>query len=257
MKGKTTESAPSYTKKGFQAALDTFFARHVPQLGGSLTRTAVVDKVNEMVQEYFPSTDRLKMGQMIWYAVDEKEKAGYGKSLEKCEQRPVIVDVIHETDIEDLLQGVKKRERQKRVITRLFTQAYEQGGVLTNADVGSILRLSPGTISRYVRDYEKETEKILPRRGTIHDMGRAVTHKRIICKKHFLEGKSIEQTARETYHSPPAVARYANDLKRVRECFKAKWSIEKIAYASGLSESLTKEYVDMIEEIKDNELPSF
>ena len=249
MKGKRSTDTPSYAKKGFRAALDTFFARHVPQLGGNLTRQAVVKEIQGMVQKFFPPTDRLTMGQMIWYAVDEKEKAGYGKSIEQCEQRPVIVDVIHETDIEALLQGVKKRERQKRVTARLFNQAYEQGGVLTNADVGAILRLSPATISRYVREHEKETEKVLPRRGTVHDMGRAVTHKRIICKKHFLEGKSIEQTARETYHSPQAVARYANDFKRVRECLKAKWSIEKTAYTTGLSQSLTEEYVELMNEI--------
>jgi len=38
-----------------------------------------------------------------------------------------------------------------------------------------------------------------------------LTHKRIICEKHFLEGKSVQQTARETYRSPQAVIRYAND----------------------------------------------
>jgi len=209
--------------------------------------TAVVEEIEKMVEKYYPATDRLKMGQMIWYAVDEKEKAGYGKTLESCEQRPVILDVIHKTDIEALLQGLKKTERQKRVIARLFSQAYEQGGVLTHADVGSILRLSPATISRYVKHYEKETEKLLPRRGTIHDMGPTLTHKRIICKKHFFEGKTIEQTARETYHSPQAVVRYTNDFKRVRECLKAGWAVEKISYTTGLSKSLTEEYVQMIE----------
>jgi hypothetical protein len=247
MKAKSSEAAPPYAKKGFAAALDHFFASHVPQLGGALTRKAVVVEVEKMVEKYYPATDRLRMGQMIWYAVDEKEKAGYGKSLESCEQRPVILDVLHETDIEAVLQGLRKRERQKRVIVRLFNQAYEQGGVLSGADVGSILRLSPSTISRYVREYEAETEKILPRRGTIHDMGPALTHKRIICKKHFLEGKTIEQTARETYHSAQAVSRYTNDFRRVRECLKAGWAVEKISYTTGLSKSLTEEYVQMIE----------
>ena len=75
-----------------------------------------------------------------------------------------------------------------------------------------------------------------------------LTHKRIICQKHFLEGKSVEQTPRETYHSPQAVVRYANDFMRVRECLKEGWSVERIAYTTGLSKSLTKEYADMINE---------
>ena len=65
---------------------------------------------------------------------------------------------------------------------RLFRQSYEQKGVLTDADVGSMMRLSPVTVSGYIREYEKETGGIVPRRGTIHDMGRTLTHKRIICE---------------------------------------------------------------------------
>jgi len=45
-----------------------------------------------------------------------------------------------------------------------------------------------------------------------------------------------------------AVVRYANDFKRVRECLKEGWNIEPISYTIGLSKSLTKEYVDMLNE---------
>jgi len=185
----------------------------------------VVDKIYEMVESYFPATDRLKMGQMIWYAVDEGQKAGYGKSLQQGKLRPVIPQyVIHETDIEDIMKG------QKKVLVRFFIQSYEQKGVLTHADAASILRLSMVTISKYIQEYEKETGRIVPRRGTIHDMGRSMTHKKIICQKHFAEGKTVEQTAKETYHSPQAVVRYTNDFKRVRECLKEGWNIQRIAY---------------------------
>jgi predicted transcriptional regulator len=254
MKTKTSSTAviPPYEKKGFKAALNCFLAEQVPQLGGELTRQPVVARIYDMVQEYFPPTERVQMGQMVWYAVDEKEKSGYGKSLDKCKQVPVILDIIHETDIEDILNGVKKRERQKKVAVRLFNEAYEQHGVLTHADVGAIMRLAPGTVCRYIVEYEAETNKMVPRRGNIHDMGPTLTHKRIICKKMFSEGKSVEQTARETHHSPAAVVRYANDFKRVRECLKERWSAKKIAFATGLSVSLTNEYVDML---KGGELP--
>jgi hypothetical protein len=89
---------------------------------------------------------------------------------------------------------------------------------------------------------------MVPRRGNIHDMGLTLTHKKIICQKVFGEGKSVEQTARETYHSPAAVVRYVNDFKRVRECLKERMSPKKIAFATGLSLSLTNQYVDMIKE---------
>ncbi len=245
MKAKTTPPvAPPYEKKGFKAVLNFFLAEQVPQLGGELTRRPIVDHIAAMVQEYFLPTKNMQMWQMLWYAVDEKEKSGYGKSLDKCKQRPVILDIIHETDIDDILNGVKKRERREKVAVRFFKQAYEQKGVLTHADVGAIMRLAPGTVCKYIVGYEKESGTMVPRRGNIHDMGPTLTHKKVICQKIFGEGKSVKETARETYHSPAAVVRYANDFKRVRECLKERWSHEKTAFATGLSLSLTNEYVD-------------
>lgn len=247
---KTTQkkSESPYKQKTFKAALDTFFDLNVPQLGGHLTRKAVVDEIEKMIDVYYPETDRMKMGQMVWFAIHKDETAGYGKRLESCKQQPVILDVINDLDIENLLNGVKKSKRQQQTAVRLFKQAYKQNGVLTLADVGSIMRLSTSTISLYVRDHEKTNNELVPRRGTIHDMGRSITHKKIICFKYYYENKTIELTAKETYHSPQAVVRYINDFKRVRECIKAGWTIEKTAYTTNLSKSLTKEYVDMIDE---------
>jgi len=94
MKGKTPVSPPPYLKKGFKSAPDGFFRENVPQLGGTLTRSPVVEKIYQMVEAYFPFTERLKIGQMIWYAVDEAEKAGYGKNLQHGKLRPVILDIL-------------------------------------------------------------------------------------------------------------------------------------------------------------------
>lgn len=250
MKGKNKNETSAFEKKGFPHALDVFFEENVPQLGGYLTRKAIIDQIVKMIDRYYPKTERLAMGQMIWFAIDKDEKAGYGKRLESCKQVPVILDIIKDTDIEAVLNGVKKRDRQKAVAVRLFEQAYEQNGVMTNADVGAIMRLSPVTISGYIREYEKEHNKIVPRRGTIHDMGRSISHKVIICRKYFYEGKSVEITARETYHTPQAVTRYINDFERVRECLKANWNVDKIAYTTNLSKNLTQEYLSMIEDFE-------
>lgn len=243
---KCTPDVPSYEKKTFSSALDTFLSECCPSLRGKLIREPVVKEIGKLVDKYYPPIERMRMGQVLWYAVDVKEKAGFGKRIENCQLQPVVLDLIHESDIDDVLKGLAKRERQKKVVARLFKQAYDQGGVLTNADVGAIMRLSPGTISKYVREYEREQSTMVPRRGNIHDMGRTLTHKRLICQKHLKDGKTIEQTAQETFHSPESVRKYVNDFNRVRECLKAGWSVEKISYATGLSKNLTEEYVDMI-----------
>lgn len=208
----------------------------------------MVKEIIRLFDEFCPPIERLKMGQTVWYAVDVNEKSGHSKSIDQCKLNAVILDLVNLEDLDDLLRGLNKHERQKRVAARLFEQAYEQGGVMTRADVAAIMRLSPGTIWHYVCELEKERGRPIPRRGNIHDMGPTLTHKCIICIKCLKEGKTVELTARETNHSPETVTRCINDFNRVYTCLNSGWEIDKISYATGLSKSLTQEYVNLINE---------
>ena len=80
----------------------------------------------------------------------------------------------------------------------MFEQAKEQGGVLTAVERCIDSSLAPATIGQYVRSHEHETNTLVPRRGTVHDMGPSLTHKRQICRRVILEGRSIEETGPET-----------------------------------------------------------
>lgn len=83
--------------------------------------------------------------------------------------------------------------------------------MLTNAEVALLLKLSAGTVGTYRREWEKEHEEPLPTRGSIHDMGPTLTHKKIILQKLIFEGNTVEAVCRETDHSPEAVLRYATN----------------------------------------------
>lgn len=244
---KQDDRKPSWIRKDLPAAIDVFLEESCPQLGGYLTREPVVKRIMDLVDRYLPSTERLRQGQIVWYAVDEKESSGYGKLIEKCKTTPVILDLITADDIDDLMKKMPKQQRLQKIAVRLFEQSFKQKGVLTHADVGGILKLSEGTISKYIREYERDKNQIVPRRGNIHDMGPTLTHKKIICYKYYKEGKTIESVCRETRHSKEAVARYIDSFARVRECLKENWDISKISSVTNLSKSLTKEYVDLIE----------
>jgi predicted transcriptional regulator len=238
---------PSWVRKGLPSAIDVFLEEACPQLGGDLTREPVVKKIIELVDEYLPSSERMRQGQVLWYAVDEAESSGYGKKIEKCKTKPVIVDLLTEGDIDDMMKKVPKKDRMQKIAVRLFEQSYEQKGIFTLSDVAAILKLSEGTISKYIREYEKIKNEVIPRRGTIHDMGPTLTHKKIICFKYYKEGKTVEDVCRETRHSKEAVARYIDAFARVYECLKENWSIERISQVTALSKGLTKQYVDLIQ----------
>lgn len=235
-------------KKTFASALSLFFQKQCPQMGGDLTREVLVRNIQQLVNEFFPSNTHLRMGQVMWPAVDEKETAAYGKTIEKTKLKPVFIDLLSPEDIEALLQGEKKRKIRQQVSIRLFNQAKAQGGVLTGVDVATMMRLSPVTISQYVREYEKENQTLVPRRGTIHDMGRSITHKKLICHKMIVEGKSVEETARETNHSPEAITRYVKDYKRILACLHQGLSPKDTAFVVKVSKNLVYEYLNLIQE---------
>lgn len=253
------KDVPPEFRKTFEAALSYFFKENIPALSGDIIARPVVAKIREMVDRYFPSGERLRPGQTLWYGVAASETSGYGKKIEDCQITPVIVDLVSEDDIKAYVEKIPKRKRQQNVAVRIHNQAFEQGAVFTYADTAAIMRLAPGTVGSYIREYEKEYGISVPRRGNIHDMGPTLTHKRDICVKHLFEGKTVEQTAFETNHSPEAVSRYTKDFKRVYTCLKEGWNIEKITQTTGLSESLSKQYIEMIEEhnnvTEEEELP--
>lgn len=242
------ESQKPVYRKDFKAALGHFFKENIPALSKDLICQPVVNEVVKLVDEFYPNTTHMRPGQVLWYAVDKHETSGYGKRIENCAIKPVILNLISDQDIEDYIAKVPKRLRQRAVAVRLHKEAYEQGAVMTYADTAAIMRLSPNTIGRYIRDFEKETNKIVPRRGNVHDMGPTLTHKRMICIKHLIEGKSVEQTCRETNHSPEAVTRYTNDFRRVQVCLEEAWPVDKISQATGMTQSLIQQYVDIMEE---------
>lgn len=231
-------------RKTFTAAFAAELQRQVPPLG-ILTADRLARHFEQMFNEYFPPTDRLRMGQLMWPAVAKEETAGYGKRIENTKLKPVMLDAITHDDINEFLNGTKKTLIRRKMAVRLFDQAFAQGGVLTCVDVAAILGLSPATISRYVRLVESEQGRVIPRRGTVHDIGPSVTHKRQICYQVVVLGRSIEHTARETNHSPEAVTRYVQDYRRVHHCFKAGFSLEETAFATKLSKSLVNQYADL------------
>lgn len=251
MSGKPTDLRQAaygpLQRKTFQAALVAELREDLPSLG-ELTAKAIAVRLEELVERYFPKTERLRMGQILWPAVDEGETGGYGKRIEQTRLKPVLLEAVGQQDIEDLLKGVARKAIRQNVTLRLFRQAKQQGGVLNSVDVASIMRLSPGTVSRYVREHEKRSGEVVPRRGTVHDMGPSVTHKRQICQRVIVEGRSIEDTARQTNHSPEAVTRYVQDYRRVVACLTAGMSIKQTAYATAMSVRLVEEYENLVRE---------
>lgn len=237
-------------QKTFTGALGAFFADQCPQLGGELSRKALVQAISEMVLKFFPETSHLRQGQTPWVAVHKNEKSSYGKTIGKSELVPIVLNIVGENDVKDRKEGKRLRELKKDATARLCKQAYEQDGCLTQADISIMLKVATPTVAKYIAEWEIEHGEVLPRRGTIHDMGPTLTHKRIIIQSLFIDKKSVQQTSRETFHSFEAIHRYIATFKKVLLCYRKNFSKYEICAATGHSKKLIQQYLDLIEDFK-------
>lgn len=254
MKKHETAAAATYTPqsfKNFEGALYSFFQAECPQIGGDKTRLALIRCVSEMVRRFYPETSHLKPGQTVWPTVHKNAKGSYGKRIKDTELTTVILELVGERDALERAGGKKLRDMKKEAVARMCRQAYEQKGCLTNAELAILLKIHPTTVGKYVAEWEIDNKTVLPRRGSIHDMGPTLTHKKIIIEKLFVEQKTVQQTARETYHSLPAIQRYISTFRQVMLCVRKGMSTDEIAFAIKRTERLVKEYEKIIEHYRE------
>ena len=235
--------------KTLRQALIRFIQREFPRLGGPWVIELFVEKLLELVDTYRIERGRLKPGQTVWQAVAVDERPGCRKPMTETRQVPVVTTIANQQDIADLRRGVKRTQVLQRALVRAANDAYAQGGVLTCTDLALLFNHGFGRVSALIRDYETKTGEIVPRRGNIHDMGPTVSHKWIICRKAYLEGKFTPTIARETFHSPEAVDHYILGLARVYfATVQQGMTPQEAAFALQQSLYLVEEYVEMIKE---------
>lgn len=237
-------------RKTFRSSLCHLLSTEFPGTFGPTVTSLFADRVDELYERFHPPRERLKVGQVLWAAVAADDPPARNKRIEDTRLIPVVLDLVTPRDIDEAISSGLRAETRTKKVLRLFHQAYEQGAVLSYPDVSLLMHLQTSTIGREVREYEKATKETIPRRGTIHDMGRSVTHKKIICYKRLVEKKPTSQVARETYHDPEEVEYYVQCLRRIKLCRDSGMDVDDIVLATGHSKSLVNEYLALIEEFQ-------
>jgi hypothetical protein len=121
---------------------------------------------------------------------------------------------------------------------------------LSNCDLAELLATRDERISQVVSNYERQHRAVVPRRATLHDVGRAMTHKRIICYKRYAQGKTSDVIAHQTYHSLEAVDRYLGQYDRVRHCRCQGLSPSETAHILDCSVRLVEEYLAIDDQLE-------
>lgn len=208
----------------------------------------LVERMLELVKQYSPDPAGLSPGQIVWLAVDVNAPPTHNRTLAVTDMVPVILTLVHPDDLKRRKDGQLWADIFPDIVARLFTEAYQQGGVLAIPDIVALCGCCYSRAQRARQKWEKKNDKILPTRGVIHDLGSYPTHKAQIVSLH-LQGLNTQEIGRLTYHAPECVDRYLDDFERVlllyKKLGKAR-SIQKISFYSGLSVALVKQYYAII-----------
>jgi predicted transcriptional regulator len=215
-------------------------------IAGDKIQEMFANDLVEVVRKSYREPWKLEVGQILWYGVKASEKPNYGKNSKKTPLTPIVLTLISKEDLEMKKEGYSDREIMETKIVRLFKEAYEQEALLTHSDMAYLLNVSTGTVSKQAKEYMQRTGEILPTRGIIHDIGRAVTHKRIILNL-YKKGYQTPDIARMTNHTQEACDRYIKAYKKVEKLSKTMKS-EEIAQILGMGKSLVEEYIRILNE---------
>lgn len=235
--------------KTLKNALSHQIHKHFPRIGGPRLLDVYADIIMEVIQEHMIPSEYLCHGQVLWTGISVDDPPCRGKKISDTDLVPLTLDLSTHEDIDARIERQSPKERLIQKIVRLCHQAYQQKALLSNSDLAELLCTSAERISSTLVEYEKQNGETVPRRANIHDMGTGLTHKGIICRKRYVEGKESHEIAKETYHSIEAVDRYIGQFDRVQQCRKQGMSEQEIAHILGCTTDLVKQYLELDDEL--------
>ena len=212
---------------------------------GPVVVEAIVADICETVRRHVLRPEDLEPGQIVYPAPAANERGGRGKTIAKTKLVPVRLTLIAHEDLEAIRTRRSTAERRERRVRRLSKEAYAQGAVLSQADLGLLCGCSPNAVSNTVVALRQRGE-FLPLRGYVADMGSYPTHKAAVIRL-YLDGLTTPDIAARTYHSKEAVDRYIRGFERVR-LLATRFAREELPLLTGMSEGLVDQYLALLDD---------
>ena len=245
MTSKMSSTAKKLYRGVQQKSLENLLKRELVFNFGYDNKLAIaevlVEKIMEIIAVYAPDRESIRPLQALWMAVDKEDTPSRGKTVADQKNRTVVVDLWTREEIDKLAGGESMMDLLPGRVARMTKQAFSQEGVFTVVDLSLLTGVSTATISRAIGDWQEAQKEVLPIRGTIHDTGMSISHKKEIVGLH-LQGFLTSDIARRTSHDPTNVERYIGNFERVLDFAKEGVSLQKICFYTGLGPRLVREY---------------
>jgi predicted GIY-YIG superfamily endonuclease len=254
MQKQTNNRYESIPKRSFFNAIVKLLEEQYKIIGSRKVITMIAADIVELHKEFYPAIEKRGFGQIVWQTTAATDKkAGYGKRAEDYGVKVVILPLVTKEDIENRIKSFygrdnyqKQHQRDIEVMSRLIKSAYEQGGLLSGAELSVLLNRSLATIGRYMRIYHQSHKDILPTKGIILDQGSRPTHKATIIDS-YEQGYPEIDIARFTNHSIEAVGRYIKSYKNIKLLMEKGFNLMEMVRVSGMGRSTIIQYKELIE----------
>ncbi|MEW5867496.1 MAG: DUF1670 domain-containing protein [Bacillota bacterium] len=190
-----------------------------------------------------PKVSELRPGQVVWLARGVRKTRRADPKLFV----PVILTLVEPGESKATYShpGEARRVRMRQ-IERITAEAWRQDGVLTSSDIEWLTGSNGSTIRRLLEAYQERFGVILPTAGTILDMGRTLTHKKIVVEM-SLSGLTTQEIARRIYHTTEAVDAYLKAFERVLLLRYYRVPMSAMVRITGHSQSLISEHIALAE----------
>jgi DNA-binding NarL/FixJ family response regulator len=209
----------------------------------------IIQRILETLEAFMKPRSLFKPGQLLWMAVANDGKKHAGQQMKDIPQVPVVLDLITREDLQALADGQKYIDVRRQRNARLLEQAFTQGGVLSQSDLASMVLVSNKSVGEDIRYFQKKEDRLLPYRGTIHDLGRALTHKVEIIRlfeQGYLESDICNKLS--PAHDLSSVERYVQRYKNILKLLMRGFSPLEISGILSISKSLVVAYVEIASE---------
>lgn len=181
--------------------------------------------------------------QIVFHAVSREVPAGV--KITEAKLVPVRLTVL-DLEADAATASRSQDELLKSRIKRLTDEAFEQGGLLTQADLALILGESTRTIGRHIHEIEEGEDVTVATRGTMREMGSGQSHKAKIVEL-YLRDYEYSEIGRRTKHSPSSIMRYVKDFSRVAVLHRGGHTVREIRLITGSSERVVRDYLELYE----------
>ena len=254
MKNKVRNRYSSIPKRNFHNAIIRLLEEQFKVLGSHKVLQLIADEIVNLHKEFYPEIEKQSFGYIVWRTTSSNsKKPSYGTKAEDYEAKTVILPLITEDDIENRIcnyygknENYKKQtERDIDKMARLIKSAYQQGGILSGAELSVLLNRSLTTITRYIRQYHQTYSDILPTKGIMLDQGSKPTHKASIINL-YEQGYPEVDIARFTNHTIESTSRYIKAYKNIKLLMQKGFGIMEMVRVTGMGRSTVIQYRDLL-----------